>query len=162
MPIRVCLAGATGWAGSALARSIAQTSDIELVAAVSRSQAKRILGDVLSEPRLKCPIYATAQEALSQPCDVFVEFTLPEVAKAMRVLVIRGDDGKFHAFRNRCTHIGHRRLDPVPETGTVQCCSVGKSTYTYDGKKIYGPPTGSIKTFKVEVEGDRLIVYVGK
>jgi nitrite reductase/ring-hydroxylating ferredoxin subunit len=79
----------------------------------------------------------------------------------MRVLVIRGDDGKFHAFHNRCTHIGHRRLDPVPGTGTVQCCSVGKSTYTYDGKKIYGPPTDPIKTFKVEVEGERLIVFLG-
>ena len=33
----------------------------------------------------------------------------------MRVLVIRGDDGKFHAFHNRCTHMGHRRLDPVLE-----------------------------------------------
>ena len=80
---------------------------------------------------------------------------------SMRVLVIRGDDGKFHAFQNRCTHIGHRRLDPVLGTGTVQCCSVNKSTYTYDGKKIYGPPTDPIKTFKVEVEGDRLIVFLG-
>jgi nitrite reductase/ring-hydroxylating ferredoxin subunit len=78
----------------------------------------------------------------------------------MRVLVIRGDDGKFHAFHNRCTHIGHRRLDPVLGTGSIQCCSVGKSTYTYDGKKIYGPPTGSIKTFKVEVEDDRLVVFL--
>jgi len=76
----------------------------------------------------------------------------------IRVLVIRGDDGKFHAFHNRCTHIGHRRLDPVPGQGTVQCCSVGKSTYTYDGRKIYGPPTGPIKTFKVEVAGGRLVV----
>ena len=79
----------------------------------------------------------------------------------MRVLVMRGDDGKFHALHNRCTHIGHRRLDPVPGSGAVQCCSVGKSTYTYDGKKIYGPPTGTIKTFKVEAEGDRLIVFLG-
>ena len=69
----------------------------------------------------------------------------------LRVLVIRGDDGKFHAFHNRCTHIGHRRLDPVSGTGTVQCCSVGKSTYTYDGKKVYGPPSGHIKTFTVAV-----------
>jgi 4-hydroxy-tetrahydrodipicolinate reductase len=89
MSIRVCLAGATGWAGSALARSIAQAGDIELVAAVSRTQAKRILGDVLSEPRLKCPIYATTQEALSQPCDVFVEFTLPEVAKANSIAALQ-------------------------------------------------------------------------
>jgi nitrite reductase/ring-hydroxylating ferredoxin subunit len=79
----------------------------------------------------------------------------------MRVLVIRGDDGKFHAFHNRCTHIGHRRLDLVPGTGTVQCCSVGKSTYTYDGKKIYGPPTGPIKAFKVKVDGERLVVFLG-
>ena len=79
----------------------------------------------------------------------------------MRVLLIRGDDGKFHAFHNRCTHIGHRRLDPVPGSGAVQCCSVGKSTYTYHGKKIYGPPTGTIKTFKVEVEGERLVVFLG-
>lgn len=78
-----------------------------------------------------------------------------------RVLVIRGDDGKFHAFHNRCTHIGHRRLDPVPGTATVQCCSVGKSTYTYDGKKVYGPPTGAIKTFKVDAQGDRLTVSLG-
>jgi nitrite reductase/ring-hydroxylating ferredoxin subunit len=79
----------------------------------------------------------------------------------MRVLVIRGDDGKFHAFHNRCSHVGHRRLDPVPGTATVQCCSVGKSTYTYDGKKIFGPPTGAIKNFKVEAEGERLTVFLG-
>lgn len=82
MTIRACLAGATGWAGSALARSIAQSDDIELVAAVSRTHAQRVLGDVLNEPRLTCPIYATAQEALAHPCDVFFEYTKPDVAKA--------------------------------------------------------------------------------
>src|SRR5581483_3658366 len=82
MTIRVCLAGATGWAGSALARSIARSGDIELVAAVSRTHAGRVLGDILNEPALACPIYATAQEALGHPCDVFFEYTKPAVAKA--------------------------------------------------------------------------------
>jgi 4-hydroxy-tetrahydrodipicolinate reductase len=82
MTIRVCLAGATGWAGSALAHAIAQSDDIELVAAVSRTHAQRVLGDVLHEPRLACPVYATAQQALAHPCDVFFEYTKPEVAKA--------------------------------------------------------------------------------
>jgi 4-hydroxy-tetrahydrodipicolinate reductase len=82
MTIRVCLAGATGWAGSALARGIVQTEDIELVAAVSRSHAQYRLGDVLDEPRLTCAIYATAEEALAQPCDVFFEYTKPDVAKS--------------------------------------------------------------------------------
>lgn len=78
----------------------------------------------------------------------------------MRVLVVHGDDGAFCAFRNRCTHLGHRRLDPVPGTGTVQCCSVNKSTYTYNGNKVFGPPSAPIGTFKVELDGHLLIVYL--
>jgi 4-hydroxy-tetrahydrodipicolinate reductase len=80
--IRVCLAGATGWAGSELARGIAAVSDIELVAAVGRTHAGRMLGDVLGEPRLTCPIHASAAEALAHPCDVFVEYTKPDTARA--------------------------------------------------------------------------------
>jgi 4-hydroxy-tetrahydrodipicolinate reductase len=81
MTTRVCLAGATGWAGSALARAIARTEDIQLVAAVARSHAGSILGDVLTEPKLTCPVFATAGEALSQQCEVFFEYTKPTVAK---------------------------------------------------------------------------------
>jgi 4-hydroxy-tetrahydrodipicolinate reductase len=82
MPIRICLAGATGWAGSALARAIAKTKDMALVSAVSRSHSGRNLGDVLSEPLINCPVYETAQEALVHPCDVLFEFTKPDVAKS--------------------------------------------------------------------------------
>ncbi len=83
MTIRVCLAGATGWAGSAVARAIARQSDIVLVSAVSRTHAGNTLGDVLAEPGLTCQVYATTQEALTaQPCDVFFEFTKPDVAKS--------------------------------------------------------------------------------
>jgi 4-hydroxy-tetrahydrodipicolinate reductase len=82
MSIRVCLAGATGWAGSALARGIAETEDIKLVAAVSRQYAGKDLGEVLAEPRLTCPIYGTVPEALAQPCDVFFDYTQPSAAKA--------------------------------------------------------------------------------
>ncbi len=82
MTIKVCLAGATGWAGSALARHIAQSEDIELTAAVSRAYAGHILGEVLGEPRLTCPVFATAGEALAAPCDVFFDYTKPDVAKA--------------------------------------------------------------------------------
>lgn len=81
MTLRVCLAGATGWAGSALASHIARSEDIVLSAAVSRTHAGRGLGDVLAEPRLTYPVYATAREALTHPCDVFFDYTQPEVAK---------------------------------------------------------------------------------
>ena len=82
MVIKVCLAGATGWAGSELARSIVKTPDLALVAAVSRNHAGQNLGVILGEPRLTCLVYPTAEEALAQPCDVLVEYTKPDSAKA--------------------------------------------------------------------------------
>jgi 4-hydroxy-tetrahydrodipicolinate reductase len=80
--IRVCLAGATGWAGSELARAIGKAEDLTLVAAVSRRHAGQSLGEILAEPRLRCRIYVAAEEALNEPCDIFVEYTKPDVAKA--------------------------------------------------------------------------------
>lgn len=80
--IRICLAGATGWAGSELARAIAKSPDLALVAAVARRNVNKPLGDVLGEPSLTCRIYPSAKEALENPCDVFVEYTGPQGAKA--------------------------------------------------------------------------------
>lgn len=82
MAIKVCLAGATGWAGSELARAMAKAADLELVAAVARQPAGRVLGDVLGVPELTSLIHASAEEALRIPCDVFVEYTKPDRAKA--------------------------------------------------------------------------------
>jgi 4-hydroxy-tetrahydrodipicolinate reductase len=80
--IRVCVAGATGWAGSELARAIANVDDLTLVAAVSRTNAGRRLGDVLGEPRLACPVFSSVREALvAMPSDVVVEYTKPDSAK---------------------------------------------------------------------------------
>jgi 4-hydroxy-tetrahydrodipicolinate reductase len=79
--IRVCVAGATGWAGSALSKGIFEAPDLELVAAVSRTHAGKLLGDVLSIPGIDTPIFGTASEALETRPDVFVEYTKPEAAK---------------------------------------------------------------------------------
>jgi 4-hydroxy-tetrahydrodipicolinate reductase len=90
MTIRVCLAGATGWAGSELARAIAKADDIKLVAAVSRAHSGRSLAEVLGDPRLACPVYRSAAEALVNPCDVLVEYTKPDSAKSNVVAALEG------------------------------------------------------------------------
>ena len=54
-----------------------------------------------------------------------------------RVLVIHGRDGRFRAYRNRCTH-GGRRIDPWEETKLLRCCSISKSTFDYDGNVVSG------------------------
>jgi 4-hydroxy-tetrahydrodipicolinate reductase len=81
MPLDVCLAGATGWAGSELARGIAATDDVRLVSAVGRRHAGQRLGDVLGDRRLDVPIHGSAREALAVPCSVFVEYTRADAAK---------------------------------------------------------------------------------
>jgi 4-hydroxy-tetrahydrodipicolinate reductase len=73
-PVRVCLAGATGWAGSELARGIAATSDVQVVSGVSRTHAGTSVAGV--------PIFATVGEALAIECDVLVEYTSAATAAA--------------------------------------------------------------------------------
>jgi 4-hydroxy-tetrahydrodipicolinate reductase len=80
MTKRVVLAGATGWAGSALARAIVRQSDLRLIAAVARSAAGQSLGAAL-QIESDCPVFARAEEALACGCDVFVEFTKPQSAQ---------------------------------------------------------------------------------
>jgi 4-hydroxy-tetrahydrodipicolinate reductase len=82
MRVKVIVAGATGWAGSALARGIARADDLTLVSGVSRTHAGKPLSAVLGDPALDAPIYADAASALAHPVDVFVEYTKPVTAKA--------------------------------------------------------------------------------
>jgi len=79
--LKVCVAGATGWAGSALARGIYTAEDMELVAAVSRSHAGKSLGEVLGIAELRAPIFGNTEEALKARPDVFVEYTKADAAK---------------------------------------------------------------------------------
>lgn len=78
--------------------------------------------------------------------------SLPE-----RVLVMLGEDGRYHAYRNACTH-GGRCFDPVPNTFTVQCCSLGRSTYDYDGRVLSGPARGCLRSYPVQRTNGTLIV----
>jgi 4-hydroxy-tetrahydrodipicolinate reductase len=91
MTINVCLAGATGWAGSELAKGIAACPDLSLVSAVSRKHAGGVLGEALGDERLVGRVYASAAEALAvAPCDVFVEYTKPASAKANILTALEG------------------------------------------------------------------------
>ncbi|MEW6262084.1 MAG: Rieske (2Fe-2S) protein [Thermodesulfobacteriota bacterium] len=75
----------------------------------------------------------------------------------VRVLVLRGPDGGYHAFRNKCTHAG-RRLDVPTGQPLLECCSVGRSRFQYDGQCVSGPAKGPIGPLPVKVDGDRLII----
>jgi len=76
-----------------------------------------------------------------------------------RVLLIKDKDGFYYAFKNHCTH-GDRRLDHVPGTETIQCCSVGKSTFDFGGLKLSGSAKADIKTYAVAKKKDKLYIHI--
>ncbi len=79
--LKICVAGATGWAGSELSRALFAAEDLELVAAISRSRSGKTVGEVIGMEGLNTPIFGTVEEALKTNPDVFVEYTKPDVAK---------------------------------------------------------------------------------
>jgi 4-hydroxy-tetrahydrodipicolinate reductase len=77
--ISVCVAGATGWTGAAIAEAVAAAHDLELRSAVSRSAAGGAVAGA--------PVYATVEEALDG-ADVLVDYTSHDVAKAHALTAI--------------------------------------------------------------------------
>ena len=88
--LRVCVAGGTGWAGSALSRGIFEAADMDLVSAISRRHAGKILGDVIGMEGLTAPVFGNVEKALETSPDVFVEYTKPDVAKINILSALRG------------------------------------------------------------------------
>lgn len=77
---------------------------------------------------------------------------------AKPVLLLRTEDDVYLAYSNRCTHIGHRKLDPVPGEPKLRCCSVNHSTYDLEGKPISGPARKPLKRYAVERIDDDLVI----
>ena len=82
MAIRVAVAGATGWAGSAVVRAIMASSDLRLVGAVSRKHAGSDIGSVLGVNPIGVVISSSVDEALREPTDVLVDYTHPLAVKS--------------------------------------------------------------------------------
>ena len=87
--LRICVAGATGWAGSELSRGISRAADMELVAAISRRNAGKGLGEIIGIQGLTTPIFGRVEEALQTSPDVFVEYTKPDAAKSHVLAALR-------------------------------------------------------------------------
>jgi 4-hydroxy-tetrahydrodipicolinate reductase len=80
-PIRVVVAGATGWVGKALIAAIAAAPDIVLAGAVARKAAGQDAGSAVGIGALGVPVHATLAEALAAPSDVVIDYTKPDVVK---------------------------------------------------------------------------------
>jgi 4-hydroxy-tetrahydrodipicolinate reductase len=76
----VCVAGATGWAGRAVAEAVLASSDLLLRGAVSRSAAGRDLGEVWGGAPVGVTVVGDVNQALAG-IDVLVDYTAPASAR---------------------------------------------------------------------------------
>jgi 4-hydroxy-tetrahydrodipicolinate reductase len=83
MPLRICVGGATGWTGSALAAGIIAAADLELAGAVARKAAGQDVGTILKREPTGILISPDVKSALTaKPTDVYIDYTHPSAVKA--------------------------------------------------------------------------------
>ena len=74
------------------------------------------------------------------------------------ILIVKTKEGQHLAFENRCTHGMHRKLDHIPGESKLRCCSMGHTTFDYEGNRLSGPAKDSLTRYVVEESGGDLIV----
>lgn len=82
MTIRICVAGATGWAGSAITRQIMQSSDFALASVIARREIGRDIGEVLGGQAAGVKVVASLEEAVAGKPEVLIDYTKPDSVKA--------------------------------------------------------------------------------
>ena len=82
MSIRICIAGATGWAGSSLVKAILSSPEFTLTGAIARQSTGQDIGVHLGLNPAGVRIASTLHEALARPADVLVDYTKPDSVKA--------------------------------------------------------------------------------
>jgi 4-hydroxy-tetrahydrodipicolinate reductase len=88
--LNVCVAGATGWTGEAVARAVLDAGDLRLRTAVARSAAGADLGAVWGGAELGVPVFSTVDDALDG-VDVLIDYTShTAVGRHVRAAVVRG------------------------------------------------------------------------
>ncbi|MFH1158711.1 MAG: 4-hydroxy-tetrahydrodipicolinate reductase [Pseudomonadota bacterium] len=87
--IRICVAGCTGWTGSAVTKAILGSKDFALVGVVARKTAGQDVGDALGIGRVNVKISKSLDEALAEPADVLIDYTCADAVKAHVMLALQ-------------------------------------------------------------------------
>src|SRR5262245_59044515 len=81
MEMRVCVAGVSGWTGSAVTRAILSSKVFELTGAIARRHAGRDAAEILGLLANGVLIAPSLKEAQAHPADVLVDLTSSDSVK---------------------------------------------------------------------------------
>lgn len=88
MTVAICVAGATGWTGRAVAEGVLGADDLRLVSAVSRSAGGQDLGLAWGGDTNDVPVYASVADAL-EGVDVLIDYTSHEAVLDNTLTAVR-------------------------------------------------------------------------
>ncbi len=90
MPIKVCVAGATGWTGSVIVRQLLESAEFQLVGATARAKAGQILGEALGLAAGDMKISQSLEEVLATGVkpDVLIDYTDHASVKARTLMAL--------------------------------------------------------------------------
>ncbi len=87
MALDVCVAGATGWAGRAVAQAILEADDLTLRSAVSRFASGQDLGQAWGGARIDVPVFERVSDALDG-VQVLVDYTSHDAVRGNTLAAI--------------------------------------------------------------------------
>lgn len=88
MATKICIAGATGWTGSAVARAVLASTEFQLVGAVARRAEGQDVGSAIGQDPAGIRISGAVAEALESGVDVLIDYTHPDAVMAHVELAI--------------------------------------------------------------------------
>jgi 4-hydroxy-tetrahydrodipicolinate reductase len=121
MSIKVCVAGATGWTGSAVAAAVAADPDFQLTAAVARKAAGTALHGATVSPSFEA--------ALAAPFDVLIDYTKPDSVKA-RVLAAVAHKKRVIVGTSGLTAADYAEIDAAARLAGVGVIAAGNFSLT--------------------------------
>src|SRR5688500_2646085 len=88
MTVAICVAGATGWTGRAVAEGVLGADDLTLVTAVSRSATGQDLGRAWGGDANEVTVFGSVDDAL-EGVDVLIDYTSHEAVLDNTLTAIR-------------------------------------------------------------------------
>jgi 4-hydroxy-tetrahydrodipicolinate reductase len=86
--IRICIAGATGWAGSLIAKTILESEEFSLVGAIARKKSGEDIGVAIGMKNAGVRICSSLEELKTQSFDVLIDYTKPDSVKQRTLIAI--------------------------------------------------------------------------
>jgi 4-hydroxy-tetrahydrodipicolinate reductase len=129
MAIRVCVAGATGWAGAAVTRALLAAPEFELVGAIARQKVGEDIGLVLGGPTAGVPITAALADMRPARPDVLIDYTKPDSVKA-RVLAALAQGVRVVVGTSGLTAGDYAEIDQAAQAAGLGVIAAGNFSMT--------------------------------